>query len=81
MLKKKPETSSKHNVKVNSGKEVIRRRSPRDKKKILSVTCKYFIKKIEASSSITRPKRQRSAEISSSNHRENIPRKETTKTP
>jgi len=81
MLKKKPETSSKHKVSVNSGKAETKKRSPRDKKKILSVTCRYFIKKTEASSSITKPKRQRSAEISSSNHRENSPRKETTNTP
>jgi hypothetical protein len=37
MLKKKPETSSKQSTRENSGKIEIAKRSPRDKKKILSV--------------------------------------------
>ncbi len=81
MLKKNPEISSKHKVKENSGKIEIKNRSPRDKKKMLSVTCKYLIKKIDAKSSTANPKKQRSAEISSSNQRENIPKKETIRIP
>lgn len=81
MLKKKPDTSSKHKTSENSGKVETENKSPKDKKKILSVTCKYLIKKSDATNSTQSPKRQISAEISSSNHREKKPKNETTKTP
>jgi len=41
MLKKKPDTTTKHKTKENSGKIETKNKSPRDKKKMLSVTCKY----------------------------------------
>ena len=81
MLKKKPDTSSKHKTKENSGKTETANRSPNDKKKMLSVTCRYLTKNTDAESSTTRPKRQTSADISSSSQRAKNPKKSTTSIP
>jgi hypothetical protein len=81
ILKKKPDTSSKHKTSENSGNVDTKNKSPTDKKKILSVICKYRIKNIDAVNSTKRPKKHKSADTSSSSHLEKIPKKETIKIP